>query len=310
MDCDVAGYGEDRFVEIRDEMQHMLQKVGWKKAFIHESCPVIPISGWQGDNVIKEEGANGKKNMSWWEGVKVLNASSRGEKILCKTLLDCLEKFVVPPERTDDGAMRVPLSGVYKIKGIGHVLTGRVLQGAVKLGDECKFLPTHSSSTDCTGKICTVEAHHKNVSVAHQGDIVSMNVKGLSMDNVPRCGDVMVLKTDSSIDRTAEFTCSVQVLDHPGVIRLGYCPIAFVLTGRSPVKLTQICWKVGLESGGQKLEYPTEIKAGEMGSVRFALLQPFVVDAFKRCQGLGRIAIMEGNTVVMLGKVNATTAVS
>merc|ERR1711935_1116614 len=90
------------------------------------------------------EGANGKINMAWWKGVTVVNA--KGDKVECHTLLDCLENFVIPPDRTDDGAMRVPLSGVYKIKGVGDVPTG------------------------CVGKVFTVEMHHKNVDAAHQGD--------------------------------------------------------------------------------------------------------------------------------------------
>jgi len=31
--------------------------------------------------------------------------------------------------------------------------------------------------------------------------------------------------------------------------------------------------------------------------------QQFVVDSFKNCEGLGRVAIMDGGSVVMLGKV-------
>jgi elongation factor 1-alpha len=306
MDCDVAGYGEPRYNEIRDEMRHMLKKVGWKKKTVDESVPVMPISGWQGDNLIKREGANGKINMPWWKGVTVVNA--KGDKVECHTLLDCLENFVIPPDRTDDGAMRVPLSGVYKIKGVGDVLTGRVEQGKVSPGNECMFLPTHSASTGCTGKVFTVEMHHKNVDAAHQGDNVGMNVKGLPKDNMPRCGDVMVLKTDTTISRTKEFTCTVQVLNHPGQLKVGYCPIAFVRTARSAVKLTELCWKMGKETGNQKAESPTAMKAGEMGSVKFEPQQAFVVDKFKTCEGLGRIAIMEGNTVVMLGKVNGVEA--
>ena len=284
----------------------MLKKVGWKKKVIDESCPVMPISGWQGDNLIKREGANGKVNMEWWKGIEVTN--QKGDKITCFTLLDCLEKFVIPPKRTDDGAMRVPLSGVYKIKGVGDVLTGRVEQGLVKPGDECMFLPTHSTSTACTGKVFTVEMHHKNVDAAHQGDNVGMNVKGLPKDNMPRVGDVMVLKSDTTIARTAEFTATVQVLNHPGQLKVGYCPIAFVRTARSAVRMSQIVWKMGKETGNQKAESPTAMKAGEMGSVKFEPQQAFVVDKFKSCEGLGRIAIMEGNTVVMLGKVMGAVA--
>merc|ERR1712174_8230 len=53
MDCDVAKYGKDRYDEIADEMKLMLQKVGWKKPFIDASVPMMPISGWIGDNLVE-----------------------------------------------------------------------------------------------------------------------------------------------------------------------------------------------------------------------------------------------------------------
>merc|ERR1712151_1225530 len=68
-------------------------------------------------------------------------------------------------------------------------------------------------------------------------------------------------------------------------------------------KLSKIHWKIGKATGGKKLEDAPFIKANEMAELTFTPLQPFVVDTFKSCEGLGRIAIMEGNSVVMLGKV-------
>merc|ERR1739848_963911 len=119
-------------------------------------------------------------------------------------------------------------------------------------------------------------------------------------------GDVMVKSDDDSIHRTKSFTAQVQVLNHPGELKVGYCPIAFIRTGRSAVRLSELKWKVGKETGGQKAESPVSIKAGEMGAVSSEPQQPFVVDSFKVCEGLGRVAIMEGNSVVMLGKATKT----
>ena len=50
------------------------------------------------------------------------------------------------PERKTDAALRLPISGIYKIKGVGDVLAGRVEQGIVKPGDEVIFMPTHTAS--------------------------------------------------------------------------------------------------------------------------------------------------------------------
>ena len=295
MDCDVAKYGEPRYIEIRDEIQHMLKKVGWKGDFVDKSVPVLPISGWLGDNLIKKS-----DKMAWWKGMDILVDK---ETIHVETLLDCLDKMIRIPPRNKDGLLRVPISGVYKIKGVGDVLTGRVEQGTVKPGDEVVFIPTHSASTQCVGKVFTVEMHHKSVPEAQAGDNVGMNIKGLPKENMPRVGDIMILKKDGTLGKAKSFTAQIQVMNHPGELKAGYCPIAFVRTGRSAVKMTEIKWKMGKETGNQKVDAPANIKAGEMGECTFEPQQAFVVDSFKACEGLGRVAIMEGNSVVMLGKV-------
>jgi len=295
MDCDVAKYGIERFTEIKDEMTRMLTRVGWKKSFVDESVPVLPISGWQGDNLCTKS-----EKMPWWNGVTV-KVGARSVNVV--TLVDALELMVEIPTRSPNAVMRTPISGVYKIKGCGDVLTGRIEQGAVRPGDEVIFLPTHTTSTPCQGKVFTVEMHHKQVKEALAGDNVGMNIKGLSKDNMPRTGDVMVLKTDTTIGRVKSFTAAVQILNHPGELKVGYCPVAFVRTARSAVRIAKINWKVGKETGGAKAENPSSLKANEMAECVFEPQQPFIVDSFKNCEGLGRIAIMEGNSVVMLGKV-------
>jgi elongation factor 1-alpha len=247
MDCDVAGYKKERYDEIKAEVTSMLVKVGWKKAFVAESVPVIPISGWIGDNLIAKSG-----NMSWWSGVDVKDPT--GATVHVETLADGLEKLVKIPERSTSATMRMPVSGVYKIKGVGDVITGRVEQGNVKPDDQVIFLPTHTASTPCAGKIFSVEMHHKNVPSAAPGDNVGLNVKGLDKINMPRAGDVMILASDKSLKACKEFVAQVQVLDHPGQLKTGYAPVAFIRTGRSACKMTRINWKMGKETGGAKVE--------------------------------------------------------
>merc|ERR1712244_119361 len=53
MDEKQAGYQESRFNEIKTEMQRMLTQVGWTKPEVQQQIPVIPISGWKGDNLLK-----------------------------------------------------------------------------------------------------------------------------------------------------------------------------------------------------------------------------------------------------------------
>lgn len=294
MDCDTAKYSEERFNEVKDEMIRMLGKVGWKKEQI-ANTPIVPISGYLGDNLVKQS-----TNMPWWKGVDVKNTA--GETVHVHTLVDALEKFVDIPERNVNGSLRVPISGVFKIKGVGDVITGRVEQGTLKPDTEVKFLPTSTTANPCTGKVFTVEMHHKTVPQANPGDNVGMNVKNLPKSNMPQVGDIMVAKGDNTIKECKSFVAQVKVLNHPNELKVGYCPIAFVRTNRSAVRMSEIRWKIGKDTGNKKLEGPHSIKAGEMAELVFEPQQPFVIDSFKECEGLGRVAILEGNGVVMLGK--------
>ncbi len=67
-------------------MKHMLARVGWKPDFIEGSVPIIPISGWMGDNLIAKS-----TNMTWWTGVDVTNLVNK--KVHVHTLLDALNDF-------------------------------------------------------------------------------------------------------------------------------------------------------------------------------------------------------------------------
>merc|ERR1712100_377832 len=102
MDCDTAGYKEERYNKIRDEMRNMLQKVGWKPDFVQKSVPVLPISGWMGDNLIAKT-----TNMGWWSGVDVEAFDGKGGKHHIDCLLDVLNNMVNRPERNPELPMRL-----------------------------------------------------------------------------------------------------------------------------------------------------------------------------------------------------------
>ena len=64
-----------------------------------------------------------------------------------------------------------------------------------------------------------------NVDAANPGDNVGLNIKGLDKQNMPRSGDVMVYKKDTTLGQTAEFDAQIQVLDIPNEIKTGYSPL-------------------------------------------------------------------------------------
>jgi len=81
---DNAGYKEDRYNEISTEVKAFLKKVGYQP----DKIPVIPISGWHGDNMIEKS-----DKLKWFKG---------------PTLLEALDN-IIPPKRPTEKPLRLPL---------------------------------------------------------------------------------------------------------------------------------------------------------------------------------------------------------
>jgi len=159
--------------------------------------------------------------MPWWKGCKV---QWNEQQVHIETLYDALERFIEIPARSINVPQRTPISGIHKIKGTGDVVTGRVEQGTVKVGDEVVFLPTHTSSVPCEGKVFSIEMFHKSISEALAGDNAGFSIRGLRKENMPRTGDIMVLKKDSTLKICKTFTAQVQVLNLPGELKVSLFP--------------------------------------------------------------------------------------
>ena len=67
--------------------------------------------------------------------------------------------------------------------------------------------------------------------------------------------------------------------------------------------MTNIEWKMGKKTGNEKIENPLFLEKGEAAVVHFEPKQPFYLESFENCPGLGRIAVMDSNQLVMMGKV-------
>merc|ERR1712022_12115 len=106
---------------------------------------------------------------------------------------------------------------------------------------------------------------------------------------MPRVGDVMIYKEDSTISSSANFKADIQVLDIPGSIKCGYSPIGHVRCGRAACRVVKIVWRMGKDTGGEKAEGAVSLKTNDAAEVVFEPQQPMVVDEFGKCEGLSRI---------------------
>ena len=84
MDDKSVNYSQDRYTEIKKEVSDYLKKIGYNP----EKIEFIPISGWNGDNMLEKS-----DNMKWYNGPTLIEA------------LDSLN----PPKRPKDKPLRLPL---------------------------------------------------------------------------------------------------------------------------------------------------------------------------------------------------------
>ncbi|HSR98230.1 MAG TPA: selenocysteine-specific translation elongation factor [Kofleriaceae bacterium] len=89
-----------------------------------------------------------------------------------------------PRERT--GVFRLPVDRVFTVKGFGTVVTGTVLGGSVKIGDELVVIPSGVSA-----RVRGIEVHGAAVDQAIAGHRAALNVGGVSVDDLAR-GDLLV----------------------------------------------------------------------------------------------------------------------
>jgi elongation factor 1-alpha len=289
---DSCGWDEGRFNEIKDEFVKMLQMIGFKP----KKVPFIPYSGFNGDNLVEKS-----DKAAWYKGWE----ANRGpkQKFTGFTLLDALNNFIVPPERFPDKPLRLPVSNVYNIKGVGQIIAGTIEQGTLKPGDVIGITPA-----GLTGKkMFSIEQHKKVLESAGPGNSVGMSIKGVTKDEKISPGDIIYKESEGVCQPVKTFAAMVVVQEHPGVLKPGYCPIIFSRTAKVACKMTKILWKQSKKTGGAKVENPPELSQFESAEVEFEPTAPLFLEPFAECAALGRIAVMDSNRLKMLGKVTTTT---
>jgi len=270
MDDKSVNYSEDRYKEIKTEVGNYLKKVGYNV----EKVQFVPISGWNGDNMVEKS-----DNMPWYKGPTLLEA------------LDLLEA----PKRPSDKPLRLPLQDVYKIGGIGTVPVGRVETGIMKPGDVVTFAPS-----GVTTEVKSIEMHHESLPEAIPGDNVGFNVKNISVKDIRR-GFVCSNSKQDPAKEAESFQAQVIVLNHPGQISAGYAPVLDCHTSHIAVKFQTLESKIDRRSGKELEKEPKAVKTGDACIVNMVPSKPMCVETFTEYPPLGRFAVRDMRQTVAVG---------
>jgi elongation factor 1-alpha len=276
MDDKTVKYAEARYIEIKDEVSSYLKKIGYKPMKI----PFVPISGWEGDNMIDKSA-----HMPWYKGPYLLEA------------LDSMSA----PKRPTDKALRLPLQDVYKIGGIGTVPVGRVETGIIKPGIHAMFAPT-----GIIAEVKSVEMHHESLAQAGPGDNVGFNVKNVAVKDLRR-GFVASDSKSHPASSIGMFEAQVIVMNHPGQISNGYSPVLDCHTAHVACRFDNIKEKMDRRSGKVLEVNPKFVKTGDACIVELKPTKPLCVETFVDYPPLGRFAVRDMRQTVAVGVIKAIT---
>jgi elongation factor Tu len=214
--------------------------------------------------------------------LKALEGEEKWEAKIIE-LAEALDSYIPEPERDVDKPFILPIEDVFSISGRGTVVTGRVEQGIVKVGEEVEIVGIKDTTkTTCTG----VEMFRKLLDEGRAGENVGVLLRGTKREDVERG---QVLAKPGSINPHTKFEAEVYILSkdeggrHTPFFK-GYRPQFYFRT-------TDVTGAVELPEGVEM------VMPGDNLKFVVELIAPIAMD-----EGL-RFAIREGGRTVGAGVV-------
>ena len=272
---DDSKYSEDAFKAAKEKGEKLIKSVGYKI----DEVPVIPVSGWKGDNLTKKS-----ENMPWYTG---------------KTLLDTFNDFKVA-EKPTGKPLRVPIQDVYSITGVGTVPVGRVETGTMKPNDKIIVMPSGA-----VGEIKSIETHHQQLESASAGDNIGFNLRGIEKKDIKR-GDVMGTP-DAPPKVAKEFTAQIIIIHHPTALAPGYTPVMHCHTAQVAATITAFEAKINPATGAAEEKNPKFLKVGDSAIVKIRPVRPTPIETFQDFPEMGRFALRDMGATIAAGIVKEIT---
>jgi elongation factor Tu len=198
-------------------------------------------------------------------------------------LMGQVDSYIEEPVRETDKPFAMPIEDVFSITGRGTVVTGRIEQGVLKVGDQVEIIGLRNmQTTTVTG----IEMFRKLLDEGRAGDNVGLLLRGIGKDDVERG---QVIAAPGSITPHTVFEANVYILTKDEGGR--HNPF---FDGYRP----QFYFRTTDVTGAVKLPEGTEmVMPGDNTEMTVTLGKPIAMD-----EGL-RFAIREGGRTVGAGRV-------
>lgn len=156
---------------------------------------------------------------SFLDGAPIVPVSSRTGTGLALLKEELARLAMGVEEKRGDGPFRLPIDRVFTVAGFGTVVTGTLLSGTVRTGDEVELLPASLAS-----RVRGVQTHGAKTDTASAGQRVAVNLQGVEHSEVSR-GDIVVprgvFRTTRAVDVRLDYLPSApRELKHRATLRL------------------------------------------------------------------------------------------
>lgn len=126
----------------------------------------------------------------------------------------------------DDNNFKMYIDKVYKVEGVGKVVSGAVKSGEIEKGDNVLIGPDKKGDFKQV-QAKSIEMHYNDVESASTGNIIGLSLSDISDINIRRG---MVVTDTESPQTSKKFEAEVLVLNHPTSISDGYEPVVHMET--------------------------------------------------------------------------------
>ena len=251
---DLAGYSEERFIEITRQIEELSTELGL------ENTVIIPVSATEGDNVVVRSG-----NMTWYTG---------------ETVLGYLESVDIRPAETSKDFI-LPVQRVCRPNHTFRGFQGQIESGTVSIGDTLRALPGNQCAT-----VSEILVAGKSSQSASVGQPVTICLS--SEIDVSR-GSVLVSE-NSSVSAHKSFRTTMLWMDDDS-LSLGREYILKTGTRRVPAIISKIVYKIDINSG--KHIYDTTLKKNEIACCEVSLAEKTVIGKFSDNTAIGSFILID-----------------